>query len=143
MTAEAVLCAIPESSIQRPRLKSCLCTQSQLESAPFREWVRRMGLTFKHHRKLWEFAFIAEALEQHLTHEPTRVSKSRIKRLRGLSQPQYRLRVGDIRVFYDVTETQVQILAIVTKAEAQNWLNERGTRVEESDEGGTAGEDQG
>jgi len=35
--------------------------------------------------------------------------------------------VGDIRVFYDVTETQVQILAIVTKAEAARWLAEHGT----------------
>ena len=34
---------------------------------------------------------------------------------------------GDIRVFYDVAETQVQVLAIVTKAEAQSWLDERGT----------------
>ncbi len=67
------------------------------------------------------------AIERHLRHEPTKVSKSRIKRLRGLSQPQYRLRVADIRVFYDVTETQVQILAIVTKPEAQAWLDEQGT----------------
>src|SRR5213593_5264074 len=70
---------------------------------------------------------VQEAIERHLTHEPTKVSKSRIKKLRGLSQPQYRLRVGDIRVFYDVTETQVQVLAIVTKAEAQEWLDEQGT----------------
>jgi mRNA interferase RelE/StbE len=70
---------------------------------------------------------VTEALEVHLTHEPTKVSKSRIKRLRGLSQPQYRLRIGDIRVFYDVTETQVQVLAIVTKAEAQGWLDAQGT----------------
>ena len=70
---------------------------------------------------------VTKALAVHLTHEPTKVSKSRIKRLRGLSQPQYRLRIGDIRVFYDVTETQVQILAIVTKAEAQSWLDEEGT----------------
>ena len=70
---------------------------------------------------------VKKALDLHLTHEPTKVSKSRIKRLRGLSQPQYRLRVGDIRVFYDVTETQVQVLAIVTKAEAQSWLDEQGT----------------
>ena len=70
---------------------------------------------------------VKEAIEQHLRHEPTKVSKSRIKRLRGLSQPQYRLRVDDIRVFYDVTEAQVQVLAIVTKAEAQAWLDEQGT----------------
>ena len=37
---------------------------------------------------------VKKALEVHLTHEPTKVSKSRIKKLRGLSQPQYRLRGG-------------------------------------------------
>jgi prevent-host-death family protein len=37
---------------------------------------------------------VTKALEVHLTHEPTKVSKSRIKRLRGLSQPQYRLRLA-------------------------------------------------
>jgi hypothetical protein len=30
--------------------------------------------------------------------------------------PQYRLRVDDITVVYDVTETQVEVVAIVTKA---------------------------
>jgi len=44
-----------------------------------------------------------------------------------MSQPQYRLPIGDIRVFYDVTETQVQVLAIVTKEDAQSWLDEQGT----------------
>ena len=44
-----------------------------------------------------------------------------------MSQPQFRLRVGDIRVFYDVTETAVEILAIVGKGEAQGWLDEEGT----------------
>jgi len=39
-----------------------------------------------------------------------------------LSQPQYRLRVGEVRVFYDVTREVVEILAIVTKAEAARWL---------------------
>jgi hypothetical protein len=41
---------------------------------------------------------VRDTISRHLRHEPTKVSKSRIKRLRGLSQPQYRLRVGDIRV---------------------------------------------
>ena len=72
-------------------------------------------------------AEVKDALEVHLRHEPTKVSKSRIKRLRGLSQPQFRLRVGDIRVFYDVTEAAVDVLAIIGKAEAQAWLDEEGT----------------
>ena len=74
---------------------------------------------------------VVKALGVHLTHQPTKVSKSRIKRLRGLSQPQYRLRIGDIRVFYDVTETQVQVLAIITKAEADAWLKEQASREPE------------
>ena len=72
-------------------------------------------------------AAVKDALDVHLRHQPTKLSKSRIKRLRGLSQPQYRLRVGDIRVFYDVTETAVEILAIIEKHEAQAWLDEEGT----------------
>jgi mRNA interferase RelE/StbE len=86
---------------------------------------------------------VREALELYLTHEPTKVSKSRIKRLRGLSQPQYRLRVGDIRVFYDVTETQVQVLAVVTKADAQAWLDEQGTPTTDKAESGGSRGDQG
>ena len=72
-------------------------------------------------------AEVRDALERHLRQQPTRTSKSRIKRLRGLSQPQYRLRVGEVRVFYDVTIKTVEILAIVTKAEAARWLAEHGT----------------
>ena len=72
-------------------------------------------------------AEVRDVLERHVRHEPTRVSKSRIKRLMGLSQPQYRLRVGEVRVFYDVTREAVQVLAIVTKAEAASWLTEHGT----------------
>jgi mRNA interferase RelE/StbE len=67
-------------------------------------------------------AEIRTALETHLRHQPKKVSRSRIKRLRGLRQPQYRLRVGDVRIFYDVTGTTVQVLAIVPKLEADSWL---------------------
>jgi mRNA interferase RelE/StbE len=67
-------------------------------------------------------ADIRTALETHLRHEPKKVSRSRIKRLRGLRKPQYRLRVGEVRVFYDVTETTVEVLAIVAKLEADTWL---------------------
>jgi mRNA-degrading endonuclease RelE of RelBE toxin-antitoxin system len=67
-------------------------------------------------------ATVRAALETHLRHEPGKTSRSRIKRLQGLRRPQYRLRVGDVRVFYDVSDTTVEILAIVTKSEAQSWL---------------------
>ena len=67
-------------------------------------------------------AAVTESLETHLRHEPTKVSRSRIKRLRGVTRPQYRLRVNEIRVFYDVVGTDVEVLAIVAKSEAEQWL---------------------
>lgn len=69
---------------------------------------------------------VRDALETHLRYEPAKTSRSRIKRLRGLRQPQYRLRVGEVRIFYDIVESTVEILAIVTKSEAEQWLNQYG-----------------
>ena len=71
-------------------------------------------------------AAVRDAIKEHLQHEPTKTSKSRIKRLRGWSRPQYRLRVEDVRVFYDVTEKTVEVLAIVPKDEADEWLEKAG-----------------
>jgi mRNA-degrading endonuclease RelE of RelBE toxin-antitoxin system len=71
-------------------------------------------------------ATLKTALDVHLRHQPEKTSRSRIKRLRGLRRPQYRLRVGEVRVFYDVSGATVQILAIVTKSEAQAWLAQFG-----------------
>jgi mRNA interferase RelE/StbE len=67
-------------------------------------------------------ATVRTALETHLRHEPEKVSRSRIKRLRGLRRPQYRLRVGEVRVFYDAAGTTVEVLAIVAKSEVESWL---------------------
>ncbi len=60
-------------------------------------------------------AAIREHIAAHLGFEPTKASKSRIKRLKGLSKPQYQLRVDDIRVYYDVKNNEVEILAIIKK----------------------------
>ena len=68
-------------------------------------------------------AEVRDAIEKHLRHEPEKESKSRIKRLSGVSQPQYRLRVGETRVFYDILGPSVQVLAIVSKEEATKWLS--------------------
>jgi mRNA interferase RelE/StbE len=65
---------------------------------------------------------VLAALETHLRHEPQRTSRSRIKRLRGLRRPQFRLRVGEVRIFYDISGSTVEILAIIPKSEAQSWL---------------------
>ena len=69
-------------------------------------------------------AKVLDRIERHLTEEPTAQSRSRIKRLRAGAYPPYRLRVDDIRVYYDVNEaTQlVVVLGIVPKSESAAWL---------------------
>ena len=67
-----------------------------------------------------------DAIDTHLQHTPAAESKSRIKRLRDLRKPQYRLRVDDLRVFYDVEAGDVIVVGIVEKAHAETWLAETG-----------------
>ena len=69
---------------------------------------------------------VLDAIERHLRYEPQKPSRSRIKVLPGIDRPQYRLRIGDLRVFYDVNLGTVEILAIVAKAEASQWLEQYG-----------------
>ena len=82
------------------------------------EDLRRLRATLR--------AIVQSALEAHLRYEPEKISRSRIKRLRGLRRPQYRLRVADVRVFYDVSGITVEILAIVVKSETESWLAQFG-----------------
>jgi len=96
--------------------------------------VRELNGLPAHHR-----SEVRDGIERHLRHEPTKASKSRIKRLRGLSRPQFRLRIEETRVFYDVTDKTVEILAIVSKAQAQAWLAEHG----QPDPGGAPGRGEG
>jgi mRNA-degrading endonuclease RelE of RelBE toxin-antitoxin system len=71
-------------------------------------------------------AMVRDGIEKHLRHQPTSTRKTRIKRLRGLFDPQYRLRVGEVRVFYDVSERTVEILAIILKSDAEARLKKVG-----------------
>lgn len=73
-----------------------------------------------------ERSAVKEALETHLRHQPAKTSRTRIKRLRGMARPQYRLRVEEVRVFYDISGPVVEILAIVPKPEAESWLAQFG-----------------
>ena len=78
---------------------------------------------------------VRDSMEAHLRHGPTKLSKSRIKRLRGMAKPQYRLRVGETRVFHDVRDETVEVLAIVAKRQAQKWLAAQGTPEQASGAG--------
>ncbi|MBR8838831.1 MAG: type II toxin-antitoxin system RelE/ParE family toxin [Stigonema ocellatum SAG 48.90 = DSM 106950] len=80
-------------------------------------------------------ARILDAIETFLRYEPEKTSKSRIKRLQQMQQPQYRLRIDDLRAFYDVSYSYdgggiVEILRIREKSEAMKWLAEFGRREE-------------
>lgn len=69
---------------------------------------------------------IADAMERQLQHDPTKESKSRIKRLRGISNPDYRLRVGDYRVFCVVDEDarRVDVLRVMHKDQTLPYYQE-------------------
>jgi mRNA interferase RelE/StbE len=73
-------------------------------------------------------AKVRDGLSIHLIYEPDSESKSRIKRLRDLSHPQYRLRIDDLRVFYDITGNDVVVLAIMSKEKTDEWLKEHGEK---------------
>lgn len=67
---------------------------------------------------------VLDKIEMHLTYQPTMRSKSRIKSLRPGTFPHYRLRVDELRVYYDVIEPQhlVVVYGIVPKEESEAWL---------------------
>ncbi|HUO76270.1 MAG TPA: type II toxin-antitoxin system RelE/ParE family toxin [Thermodesulfovibrionales bacterium] len=77
----------------------------------------------------YQRAKIKDFIEVHLRHEPAKSSKGRIKRLRGLRRPQYRLRIDDFRIFYDIDEDRVEILAIILKSKASEWLKKAGEKI--------------
>jgi mRNA interferase RelE/StbE len=67
-------------------------------------------------------SLVRDGIVEYLSNEPEKVSKSRIKRLKGIERPQFRLRIGDIRIYYDVSGNTVEILEIVNKKMAAAWL---------------------
>ena len=77
---------------------------------------------------------VLDAIETHLRYEPEKISKSRIKRLEGMEWQQYRLRIGDIRTFYDVVNLReggvVEVLVIREKNQAMKWLANYGSQTE-------------
>jgi mRNA-degrading endonuclease RelE of RelBE toxin-antitoxin system len=49
------------------------------------------------------------------------------KRLRGRHSATYRLRVGEFRVFYDVAQTQVIVVAVLHKRDTAAFYQEEGS----------------
>ena len=65
---------------------------------------------------------ILDQIEQILSVNPTVVSKARVKRLREPAPTQFRLRVGEFRVFYDVEDAFVLIIQILSKQDSADYL---------------------
>ena len=69
-------------------------------------------------------AAILDALDRYLRQEPDRPNRSRIKRLRGQQDAAYRLRVGEYRVFYDIGESVVTVIAVLHKRDTTAFYRE-------------------
>src|SRR5262249_16158716 len=68
---------------------------------------------------------IMDQIEQVLMVNPTLESKARVKLLRQPAPTQYRLRVGEFRVFYDVVQEAVLVIQILSKEESIAYLGEQ------------------
>ena len=75
----------------------------------------------------YDAAGVADGMETHLEREPMKVSKSRIRRLRGINDPDYRLRIGDYRVFYKVRGCRVDVLRVMHKNDTHEYYEELGS----------------
>lgn len=65
---------------------------------------------------------VLDGVDAFLVREPEKESKSRIKRLRGYSVPAYRLRIGDLRVYYTVESHTVTVHGVAPKDHQDEWL---------------------
>jgi mRNA-degrading endonuclease RelE of RelBE toxin-antitoxin system len=65
---------------------------------------------------------ILDQIEEVLAVNPTIESKARVKRLREPAPTQYRMRVGEFRVFYDVEGEVVLVIQILSKKDSNDYL---------------------
>ncbi len=72
--------------------------------------------------RVFDRTAILDQIEQVLSVNPNVVSTSRIKRLREPAPTQYRLRVGEFRVFYDLEEEAVFIIQVLSKQDSIDYL---------------------
>lgn len=72
--------------------------------------------------RAFDRAAVIDQIEKVLAVNPTLESKVGIKRLRQPAPTQYRLRVGEMRVFYDVDQDVVLIIQILSKQDSIGYL---------------------
>ena len=74
--------------------------------------------------RAYDKAAIFERIAQLLTNAPTRASKTAIKLLKQPAPTQYRLRVNDFRIFYDVEGHEVMVMEVLSKEESIPYLEQ-------------------
>lgn len=67
---------------------------------------------------------ILDHIERHLRYEPARVTRSRMKRLRGPQPADHRLRVGAYRIFYRIVGDEVHVLRVMHKEKTRGFYEE-------------------
>ena len=74
--------------------------------------------------RAFDRATILDEIERTLTANPTMQSKAKVKKLRQPAPTQYRLRVEDFRVFYDVDDVShlVDVVQILSKEDSLPYL---------------------
>ncbi len=70
---------------------------------------------------------VCRDISSYLEINPTPIGKPRIKKLAGFYPPLYRLRSGDIRVYYRLKEGDLVILAVRPRKDSEKFLK----RIEE------------
>ena len=85
--------------------------------------------------RAYDRSAILDSIERILTTAPMQISKSRIKRLRGIVSPQYRLRVGEFRVFYDVRASTVYVMRVLIKSAVAGYVKELGHEIQNGKRG--------
>jgi mRNA interferase RelE/StbE len=93
------------------------------------EMVSEAKEDLKRLRKTYQVK-ILDRIEKHLSHEPTRQSRSRIKRLGGGVFPPFRLRVDEFRIYYDVYEADLKVViyGVIRKPDSEAWLARSASR---------------
>jgi mRNA interferase RelE/StbE len=91
---------------------------------PYEVILRPDGIKDLDGLRKYAATLLADAMDRYL--RPQKTSGSRIKRLRGKQEADYRLRVGDFRVFHtvDASETTVFVLRILHKERTTEFYQE-------------------
>ncbi len=67
---------------------------------------------------------VVTGIEEHLQHRPTRATGRRIRKLDPPVLAAFRLRIGDLRVFYDVDDAARTVHIVAVRAKGRRSLGE-------------------